>query len=110
MTNHVTLNVTALEKYLTQIVEAAQAALAIVRTPRREQTSDQLYGTIEELITQQPRKFSELKFITRAPDNMIKSVLIRLQRDSPMCVNLGGSRRALWAIVTPELLEKLRGK
>lgn len=106
----VTLDVQALETHLTAIAEATHAALALLRTPRKPPTTDQLYGTVEELITLMPRKFSELKLLTHATDNALKSVLIRLQRDNPMCVNLGGRKRALWAIVTPDFLERLRGK
>lgn len=72
-------------------------------------TKDALYLRIQGLITEHPRRFSELKAATRAEDNAIKSVLIRLQRDMKTCVNLGNKHKALWAIVSEEFLAKLRG-
>ncbi len=71
---------------------------------------DALYRHIEALITRAPRRFAELKRLTRAEDNAIKSVLIRLQRDNPNCVNLGNRYKAFWAIVSDDFLERMRNK
>ena len=70
----------------------------------------ELYVRIHTLLTAAPRKFAELRALTQAPDNAIKGALIKLQRDNEHVVNLGNKYRAIWAIVSPELLAKLRAK
>lgn len=78
--------------------------------------SKALYQEIREMISTSPQPFAAIKLRTRAPDNAIKSVLIRLQRDlrtvdgKALCINMGTQRRALWAIVTEDFLDRLRAK
>lgn len=93
---------------LTSLVQQLALTVKVVsRKPAPPPTpKDPLYLQVQALITETPQRFSELKRITKAEDNAIKSVLIRLQRDNRRCVNLGNKHKALWAIVSDAFLEK----
>lgn len=92
---------TNLVQQLVVTVRAQQHKVTPVPVPK-----DPLYLQVQALITEVPRRFSDLKRITKAEDNAIKSVLIRLQRDDRHVVNLGNKHKALWAIVSDAFLEK----
>lgn len=93
-----------------QLTELVQELVLTVRAqvtpPKAQQPKEPLYLQVQALIAETPRRFSDLKRLTKAEDNAIKSVLIRLQRDDRHVVNLGNRHKALWAIVSDAFLVK----
>ena len=79
-----------------------------VVVPNGEPATHELYETIKQLITDQPRRFRDIVEATHAGENRIKGVLVRLQRDGAGVVNLGDGARALWFIPDDEVLARLK--
>ena len=68
---------------------------------------DELHATIRHLITERPMLFRDLVELTKADENQIKGVLMRLQRENAGVVNLGNGRIARWFIPSAAILAKL---
>lgn len=85
----------------------AHAAVAAA-LPKPSVADSPLYEQIRQMVTAKPYTLRDLIAETKAEENKVKVVLLRMQRDEIGLTNLGSQYRALWFIPDAKLLERLK--
>lgn len=72
--------------------------------------SSPLYAKVRELVTTRPLTLRELIEQTKAEENKVKVVLMRMQRDEIGLMNMGNRYRALWFIPSEAFRKQFAAK
>lgn len=94
-----------------QAIEDSKRLLEQLRTARgtRDFTykHQELFDQMRTMLQDRPMRFREILETTKAEENHIKAVIVRMQREEIGLVNLGDQARAVWWLPDQEVLKRL---
>jgi hypothetical protein len=75
--------------------------------PARNPLDTDLIERVRRIVAEKPTFFLDIVAATDQPENKIKAVLTKMQRDGELVVNLGKANKALWYLLPPKTAAQL---
>lgn len=86
--------------------DADEKEMADARRPK-EALDAELVNPVRIMLQDRPMLFADIVTETKRPENKIKAVLTKMQRDGELLINIGLSNRARWVILPPRVASRV---